>query len=71
MEIRGIGIIDVSTLYGTGAIMPSDQISLIVHLETWTPDVQFDVLIDRGDTPNQFKALLCLKFLSRLKLVVI
>ena len=28
MEIRGIGIIDVSTLYGTGAIMPSDQINL-------------------------------------------
>ena len=50
MEIRGIGIIDVSTLYGTGAIMPSDQISLIVHLETWTPDVQFDRLGDRGDT---------------------
>ncbi len=50
MEIRGIGIIDVSTLYGTGAIMPSDQISLIVHLETWTPDIQFDRLGDRGDT---------------------
>ncbi|UXE89684.1 HPr(Ser) kinase/phosphatase [Limosilactobacillus reuteri] len=50
MEIRGIGIIDVSTLYGTGTIMPSDQISLIVHLETWTPDVQFDRLGDRGDT---------------------
>ncbi|MBD5806940.1 HPr kinase/phosphorylase [Lactobacillus sp. 0.1XD8-4] len=50
MEIRGIGIIDVSTLYGTGAIMPSDQINLIVHLETWTPDVQFDRLGDRGDT---------------------
>lgn len=50
MEIRGIGIIDVSTLYGTGAIMPSDNIDLIVHLETWTPDVQFDRLGDRGDT---------------------
>ena len=49
MEIRGIGIIDVSTLYGTGAIMPSDVINLIVHLETWTPDVQFDRLGDRGD----------------------
>lgn len=49
MEIRGIGIIDVATLYGTGAIMPSDNIDLIVHLETWTPDVQFDRLGDRGD----------------------
>ena len=41
MEIRGIGIIDVSTLYGTGAIMPSDNIDLIVHLETWTPAVSY------------------------------
>lgn len=50
MEIRGIGIIDVSTLYGTGAIMPDDHIDLIVHLETWTPDAKFDRLGDRGDT---------------------
>lgn len=50
MEIRGIGIIDVSTLYGTGAIMLVDNISLIVHLETWTPDTKFDRLGDRGDT---------------------
>ena len=49
MEIRGIGIIDVSTLYGTGAIMPEDNINLIVHLETRTPDVKFDRLGDRGD----------------------
>ncbi|MDO4902674.1 MAG: HPr(Ser) kinase/phosphatase [Limosilactobacillus sp.] len=49
MEIRGIGIIDVSTLYGTGAIMPEDNINLIVHLETWTPDTKFDRLGDRGD----------------------
>ncbi|KRM29561.1 MULTISPECIES: HPr(Ser) kinase/phosphatase [Limosilactobacillus] len=49
MEIRGIGIIDVSTLHGTGAIMPEDNINLIVHLETWTPDVKFDRLGDRGD----------------------
>ncbi|WP_283583800.1 HPr(Ser) kinase/phosphatase [Limosilactobacillus difficilis] len=50
MEIRGIGIINVMTLYGTAAVMPSDNIDFIVHLETWTPDVQFDRLGDRGDT---------------------
>lgn len=50
MEIRGIGIINVMTLYGTGAIMPEDTIDFIVHLETWTPDTQFDRLGDRGDT---------------------
>lgn len=50
MEIRGIGIINVMTLYGTGAIMPWDTIDFIVHLEQWTPDTQFDRLGDRGDT---------------------
>lgn len=50
MEIRGIGIIDVMNLYGAGAIMESDIINFIVHLETWTPDAQFDRLGDRGDT---------------------
>ena len=49
MEIRGIGIIDVMTLYGTGSIMPEDTIDFIVNLETWTPDTQFDRLGDRGD----------------------
>lgn len=50
MEIRGIGIIDVMTLYGAGAVMQEDDVDLIVHLETWAPDVQFDRLGDRGDT---------------------
>ena len=50
MEIRGIGIIDVMTLYGAGAVMQEDDVDLIVHLETWAPDVQFDRLGDQGDT---------------------
>ena len=29
--------------------MPEDSIDLIVHLEIWTPDTQFDRLGDRGD----------------------
>lgn len=50
MEIRGIGIIDVMNLYGAGAVMQEDDVELIVHLETWSPDAQFDRLGDRGDT---------------------
>ena len=50
MEIRGIGIIDVMTLYGSGAVLPQDTIDFIVHLEIWTPDSQFDRLGDQGDT---------------------
>ena len=33
MEIRGIGIIDVSVLYGMGAIMREKEIDLAIHLE--------------------------------------
>ena len=44
IEIRGIGIIDVMTLFGAGAILESKQIDLLVHLENWTPDKKFDRL---------------------------
>lgn len=33
MEIRGIGLIDVSVLYGMGAVMMEKTISLCIHLE--------------------------------------
>lgn len=35
LEIRGIGIIDVRSLYGVGAIKNSKMIDLVVHLEAW------------------------------------
>lgn len=44
IEIRGIGIIDVMTLFGAGAILESKKIDLIVYLENWTPDKQFERL---------------------------
>ena len=33
MEIRGLGIIDVSVLYGMGAVMQEKDINLSIHLE--------------------------------------
>lgn len=36
MEIRGIGLIDVSVLYGMGTVMLDKDIDLCVHLETGT-----------------------------------
>ena len=50
MEIRGIGIIDVMTLFGTGAVLDEDEVDLIIHLESWSPDKKFDRLGHRGDT---------------------
>ena len=44
IEIRGIGIVDVMTLFGAGAILDTKQVDLLVHLENWTPDKQYDRL---------------------------
>lgn len=44
LEIRGIGIIDVMNLFGAGAVRQDTDISLIVHLENWSKDKQFDRL---------------------------
>jgi HPr kinase/phosphorylase len=44
LEIRGVGIIDVMNLFGAGAVRSDTDISLIVHLENWSPDKQFDRL---------------------------
>ena len=35
MEIRGVGIIDVSALFGVRAIRRQKRIEVIVHLELW------------------------------------
>lgn len=44
LEIRGIGIIDVMNLYGAGAVRQDTEIDVIMHLEDWSPDKQFDRL---------------------------
>jgi len=44
MEIRGIGIIDISALYGIGAVIHSKSIELVVHLDLWQQDKDYDRL---------------------------
>ena len=48
MEIRGIGIIDVKSLYGVGATKTSKMIDLIINLESWDDNKYYDRLgLDR------------------------
>lgn len=42
LEIRGLGIINVMTLFGAGAVLSYKKIALVVHLETWDPDKVYD-----------------------------
>lgn len=42
MEIRGIGIINVATLYGAVCVIDRKKIDLVVRLEVWTDDSSYD-----------------------------
>ncbi|NTW72347.1 MAG: HPr(Ser) kinase/phosphatase [Eubacteriaceae bacterium] len=44
MEVRGIGIIDIRTLYGIGAVKETSQIDLLIDLEKWDNDKCYDTL---------------------------
>ncbi len=51
LEIRGIGIINVMTLFGAGAVRINTKINLVCNLETWQHDKQYDRLgIDEEKT---------------------
>jgi HPr kinase/phosphorylase len=41
MEIRGVGIIDVPSLFGVRAIRQQKRIEVIVHLELWDQDREY------------------------------
>lgn len=42
MEIRGLGIINVAHLFGVAAIRDKKQIQIMVHLEDWDPNKNYD-----------------------------
>ncbi len=44
LEIRGLGIIDVMTLFGAGAVRTKKRISVVIHLENWDESKQYDRL---------------------------
>ncbi len=52
MEIRGLGIINVSYLFGVGAIRDRKQVQLVVELEEWDPEKVYDRL-GSGDTKTE------------------
>ncbi|HNR30864.1 MAG TPA: HPr(Ser) kinase/phosphatase [Candidatus Hydrogenedentes bacterium] len=42
MEIRGVGIIDVKSIFGVGCVRNSKRIGIIVELEEWRQDIDYD-----------------------------
>lgn len=50
MEIRGIGIIDVMSLFGVGAVKERTSIQLVIKLVNWDPHANYDRLGFNEDT---------------------
>ena len=44
IELRGIGIIDIKTLFGVSSVKDTQSIDLVVHLEDWNKEKQYDRL---------------------------
>ena len=44
MEIRGIGIIDIRSMYGISAVMRSKSIDMVIHMERWENGKEYDRL---------------------------
>ncbi len=46
MEVRGIGIIDIRQMYGIGAVKLTKTIDMVVKLETWDEEKEYDRMGD-------------------------
>lgn len=44
MEIRGIGIIDIKAMYGIGAVINMKAIDIVIYLEFWDNNKEYDRL---------------------------
>ena len=44
IELRGIGIIDVKTLFGVSSVKDTGNIDLVIRLEDWSKDKEYDRL---------------------------
>lgn len=60
MELRGIGIIDIKRIYGTGAVKDSEKIQLIVKFEHWVEGKMYD----RMGLENEYQEILGIKIPS-------
>ena len=44
IEIRGVGILDVKHLYGVGSVMVTESINLVINLELWDTNKDYERL---------------------------
>lgn len=44
MELRGVGIVDIKEIFGIGAMLRRVRIDMVIHLEIWRDDKEYDRL---------------------------
>lgn len=42
IELRGIGMINVSRLFGVGSVKVEEEITMVINLESWDPQKQYE-----------------------------
>lgn len=57
IELRGIGVVDVRRIFGTGAVKLEEKIDLVMNLENWRDGANYD----RMGTDTQFTEILGVK----------
>lgn len=54
MELRGIGIINVKSMYGSGSVLDEKKIQLIIQLENWQQGKEYDRIGDELSSASYF-----------------
>lgn len=54
MELRGIGIINVKSMYGSGSVLDEKNIQLIIELENWQQGKEYDRIGDEKNSASYF-----------------
>lgn len=52
MELRGIGLVNIKSIFGIGAVLRRKTIDMVIKLELWSPDKDYDRLGNRNETQN-------------------
>jgi HPr kinase/phosphorylase len=60
IELRGIGIVDVKALFGASAVKDTQQVDLVIRLEDWDKDKEYDRLgLEENYTEYLGKKIVC------------
>ncbi len=54
MELRGIGIINVKSMYGSGSVLDEKNVQLVIQLENWQQGKEYDRIGDEMSSTSYF-----------------